>query len=42
MPELFMIVIALTCVSVVVMGIRAVRRMNRSGRDDDDMFGPRR
>ena len=42
MPELFVIVIALTCVSVIVMGIRAVRRMNKSGRDDDDMFGPRR
>jgi len=37
-----MIVIALTCVGAIVMAVRALRRMNRSGRDDDDMFGPRR
>lgn len=35
------IVLGLSCVSVIVMGIRAVSRMNKSGRDDDDMFGPR-
>jgi hypothetical protein len=35
------IVLALTCVSAIVMGIRAIGRINRSGRDDDDAFGPR-
>ena len=38
----FYIVMALTCVSAIVMGIRAVSRINKSGRDDEDPFGPRR
>ena len=42
MTEIFGIVIALACVSAIVMGIRAVMHLNKSGRDDDDEFGPRR
>ncbi|GGD28134.1 hypothetical protein GCM10010915_05210 [Microbacterium faecale] len=41
MPELFLIVMGLTCVAVIVMAVRALRRM-KNGRDDDDAFGPRR
>lgn len=38
---IFYIVIALSCASAIVMGIRAIGRINKSGRDDDDAFGPR-
>ena len=41
MPELFLVVMGLTCVAVIVMAVRALRRM-KNGRDDDDAFGPRR
>ncbi|HLT67039.1 MAG TPA: hypothetical protein VKZ73_04135 [Microbacterium sp.] len=40
--EVLYVVLALTCVSAIVMGIRAIARINKSGRDDDDAFGPRR
>ena len=40
--EVFYVVMALTCVSAIIMAIRAVMRLNKSGRDDDDAFGPRR
>ena len=35
-------VLALACASAVVMGVRALIRLNKTGRDDDDAFGPRR
>ena len=40
--EVLYVVLSIGCVSAIVMGIRAVARLNKSGRDDDDAFGPRR
>ena len=40
--EILYAVLALICVSAIVVGVRAVSRIHRSGRDDDDAFGPRR
>ncbi len=41
MGEIFLVVVAASCVAAIVMGIRALRRL-KDGRDDDDPFGPRR